>query len=72
MGKFTPNEVDEFAPNYSVAIQKLAFDNWIVMDRNFAERMEFKRKICAENGVDAMDCREGGYEGCAEMLEYLV
>lgn len=34
--------------------------------------MEFKRKIIVENGKDAMDCREGGYEGCLEMLEYLV
>jgi hypothetical protein len=34
--------------------------------------MEFKRKIIAENGVDAVDCRDGGYGGCAEMLEYLV
>lgn len=42
------------------------------MDKNYAERMEFKRKIIADNGVDAMDCRAGGYEGCAEMLEYLV
>lgn len=42
------------------------------MDRNYAERMEFKKKIIEENGIDAMDCREGGYEGCAEMLDYLV
>lgn len=64
--------IRDYVYSITMAIQKLLFDDWIAMDRNYAERMAFKKKIIEENGVDALDCREGGYDGCAELLEYLV
>lgn len=34
--------------------------------------MELKKQVIEEVGTDAIDCREGGYDGCVEMLECLV
>lgn len=69
---YRQNYIRDYVYTITMAIQNLLFDDWVTMDRNYAERMEFKKRIIEENGLDAMDCREGGYEGCAEMLECLV
>lgn len=34
--------------------------------------MALKKQVIENVGSDAIDCREGGYEGCMEMLECLV
>lgn len=34
--------------------------------------MAFKKKVLEEHGIHAIDCRQGGYDGCVELLEYLV
>ncbi|KAI1608254.1 hypothetical protein EDD37DRAFT_654253 [Exophiala viscosa] len=56
----------------TMAIEKLAFNDWIVFDKNYKKRMDLKAKVLEEAGSDAIDCREGGYDGCVEMLECLV
>ncbi|KAK4944583.1 hypothetical protein LTR10_016017 [Elasticomyces elasticus] len=56
----------------TMAIEKLAFNDWIVFDKNYKKRMDLKAKVLEEVGSDAIDCREGGYDGCVEMLECLV
>ena len=58
--------------NGKVAITNLPFDEWFVFDRNYKTRMALKKKAIEEVGSDAIDCREGGYEGCVELLECLV
>ncbi|EXJ88764.1 hypothetical protein A1O3_01828 [Capronia epimyces CBS 606.96] len=56
----------------TMAIEKLAFNDWIVFDRNYKKRMELKAKVLEAVGSDAIDCRDGGYDGCVELLEYLL
>jgi len=56
----------------NTTIQKLDFNDWVVFDKNYEKRMEFKKRIVQDHGVDALDCRDGGYDGCVEMLECLV
>jgi len=56
----------------NTTIQKLDFNGWVVFDKNYEKRMEFKKRIVQDHGVDALDCRDGGYDGCVEMLECLV
>lgn len=56
----------------TMAIENLPFDDWFVFDKNYKTRMDFKEKVIEQVGSDAIDCREGGYDGCVEMLECLV
>ncbi|KAF2087937.1 hypothetical protein K490DRAFT_40713, partial [Saccharata proteae CBS 121410] len=46
--------------------------DWIRIDKNFPSRMALKSRVYADYGTDAIDCREGGYDGCAELLQMLV
>ena len=34
--------------------------------------MDLNARVLEQVGSDAIDCREGGYEGCVELLECLV
>ena len=54
------------------AIENLPFNDWIVFDKNYKKRMELKAKVIEEVGSDAIDCRDGGYDGCVELLELLL
>ncbi|EXJ83497.1 hypothetical protein A1O1_07120 [Capronia coronata CBS 617.96] len=56
----------------TMSIEKLAFNDWIVFDKNYKKRMDLKAKVLAEVGSDAIDCRDEGYAGCVEMLECLL
>ncbi|KAF2500801.1 hypothetical protein BU16DRAFT_259183 [Lophium mytilinum] len=42
------------------------------MDKNFAARMALKQQVIDKVGPDALDCREGGLEGCIELLGILT
>jgi hypothetical protein len=61
-----------FITDCLLAIRNLAFDDWVVMDKNFAARMKLKQQVIEKVGPDALDCREGGLEGCIELLEILT
>ena len=55
-----------------LAIENLPFNDWIVFDKNYKKRMDLKAMVVEKVGSDAIDCREGGYDGCVELLELLL
>jgi hypothetical protein len=56
----------------TMAIQNLAFNDWILIDKNYPSRMELKKGIIADVGNQVIECFPPGFDSCVEFLELLV